>query len=142
MENENTDKGIFINGKKQIIEMLQYMNEGERKKLLQNISARNAVMAKELSEQSFSFNDLVHTSPESLKKIFQSFNPAIIGLALYDTSSELQRKVLSSIPRETAEAAFEIMSQNLNSKRAECKRAQEKIINNVIQLSRRQQIVI
>ena len=142
MENENKEKGIFINGKKQIIEMLQYMNEAERKKLLQNIGARNAVMAKELSEQSFSFNDLVHTSASSLNKIFQSFNPAIIGLALYDTSSELQRKVLSAIPRETAEAAFDIMSQNLSGKRAECKRAQEKIINNVIQLSRRQQIVI
>lgn len=142
MENENTEKGIFINGKKQIIEMLQYMNEGERKKLLQNICARNAVMGKELSEQSFSFNDLVHTSEGSLSKIFQSFNPAIIGLALYDTSSELQRKVLSSIPRETAEAAFEVMSQNLNHKKTECRRAQEKVIHNVIQLSRRQQIVI
>ena len=142
MENETTDKGIFINGKKQIIEMLQYMNEGERKKLLQNICARNAVMGKELSEQSFSFNDLVHTSESSLNKIFQDFNPAIIGLALYNTSSELQRKVLSAIPRDTAEAAFEVMGQNLNLKQSECKRAQEKIINNVIQLSRRQQIVI
>ena len=142
MEHEKTEKGIFINGKKQIIEMLQFMNEGERKKLLQNIGARNAVMAKELSEQSFSFNDLVHTSTSSLNKIFQSFNPAIIGLALYNTSSELQRKVLSSITRETAEAAFEVMNQNLSGKQAECKRAQEKIINNVIQLSRRQQIVI
>lgn len=142
MEHEKTEKGIFINGKKQIIEMLQFMDEAERKKLLQNIGARNAVMAKELSEQSFSFNDLVHTSTASLNKIFQSFNPAIIGLALYNTSSELQRKVLSSISRETAEAAFEVMSQNLSGKQAECKRAQEKVINNVIQLSRRQQIVI
>lgn len=142
MEHEKTEKGIFINGKKQIIEMLQFMDEAERKKLLQNIGARNAVMAKELSEQSFSFNDLVHTSTGSLNKIFQSFNPAIIGLALYNTSSELQRKVLSSISRETAEAAFEVMSQNLSGKQSECKRAQEKVINNVIQLSRRQQIVI
>lgn len=142
MEHETTEKGIFINGKKQIIEMLQYMNEAERKKLLNNIGARNAVMAKELSEQSFSFNDLVNTSTNSLNKIFQSFNPAIIGLALYNSTSELQKKVLSSIPRETAEAAFEVMGQNLSGKQAECRRAQEKIINNVIQLSRRQQIVI
>ena len=142
MENEKAEKGIFINGRKQIIEMLQYMDEAERKKLLKNIIARNPIMGKELSEQSFSFNDLVHTSADSLRKIFSSFNPAIIGLALHDTSSELQRKVLSCIDRSKAESAFEVMNRNLSSKKAECKRAQEKIINNVIQLSRRQQIVI
>ncbi len=142
MEHEKTEQGIFINGRKQIIEMLQYMNEAERKKLLKNVIARNPIMGKELSEQSFSFNDLVQTSSDSLKKIFMSFNPAIIGLALHESSSELQRKVLSCLERSKAEAAFEVMNRDLASKKAECRRAQEKVINNVIQLSRRQQIVI
>ena len=142
MEDNNVEQGIFLNGKQQIIEMLQYMNEAEKKKLLKNINARNSVMGRELSEKSFSFNDLVHTSSDSLRRIFVDFNPAIIGLALHNTSQELQRKVLSIIPRETAESAYEIMGRDLSHKKTECKRAQEKILHNVIQLSRRQQIVI
>lgn len=142
MENNEEKKGIFINGRQQIIEMLQYMNESERKKLLKNVSARNTVLGRELSEQSLSFNDLKYTSEDSLRKIFGGFNPAIIGLALYNCNKELQRKVLSVIDRDTAEQAFDIMSKNLDSKKAECRRAQDKIIQNVINLSRRQQVII
>jgi flagellar motor switch protein FliG len=142
MEEKNAEKGIYINGRQQIIDMLQFMSEPERKKLLNNISMRNTVMARELGEQSLSFSDLVNVPEDSLSKIFAGSNPAIIGLALYTCTSEMQRKVLSVIPRDTAEKAFEIMSKNLGSKKAECKRAQQKILQTVIELSRRQQIVI
>ena len=55
---DNKENGIYINGRQQIIDMLQFMSEPERRKLLKNIEMRNAVMARELSEQSLSFNDL------------------------------------------------------------------------------------
>lgn len=137
---DNKENGIYINGRQQIIEMLQFMNEKDRRKLLRNIEMRNAVMARELSEQSLSFNDLNKLSEDSLQRIFSNCNPAIIGLSLYNCSREFQRKVLSMLDRELAESAFEIMNRNLNSKRTECKRAQEKVLNIVIQLNRRQQI--
>ena len=139
---DNSEQGIYINGRQQIIEMLQYMNEADRKKLLKNIGLRNSVMARELSEQSLSFNDLVQLNHQTLKKIFSLCNPAITGLALYNCTEELQRKVLSVIDREQAEAAYNIMSKNLSSKKTECKRAQEKVLQIVIQLSRKEQITI
>ena len=61
-------------------------------------------MARELSEQSLSFNDpFINIPSESLRRIFSQCNPAIIGLAIYNCSQELQRKVLSSVDREIAE---------------------------------------
>ena len=142
MSDNNQEQGIYINGKKQIIEMLQFMSKSEREKLLGHVKVKNAVMARELSEQSFSFNDLTQLSTHSLRKIFSNINSAIIALALYNASTELQRKVLSSLDRGQAEQAFHIMNQNLNSKRNECKRAQEKVVQIVIQLSRKQQVDI
>ena len=140
MDDNKTEQGIYINGRQQIIDMLQFMNESDRKKLLKNIESRNSVMARELSEQSLSFNDLIQLSQESLRRIFIQCNPAIIGLALYTCSSELQKKVLSSLDRHIAENAFDIMSKNLSTKKLECKRAQEKVMQIAIQLNRKQNI--
>jgi flagellar motor switch protein FliG len=139
---EKTEQGIFINGRQQIIEMLQFMNEDEKQKLLGNIKQRNAVMARELTEQSFSFKSLFSLSQDSLKKIFSRTNPAIIALALYPLEKKFQQKALSALDRPTAEQAFTIMNQNLSDKKQESRRAQEKIIQFAIQLSRQQYINI
>ncbi len=139
---DTPEQGIYINGKQQIIEMLQYMNESDRKKLLHNIRLRNATMARELSEQSLSFKDLVKLPESFLNLILSKCNPAIIGLALYNVPVEFQRKALSAISRELAEQAFNVMSQDLSFKKQECKRAQEKIVQIAIGLSKRNQIQI
>lgn len=139
---QNTEQGIFLNGRQQIIEMLQFMNEGDKKKLLNNIEKRNAVMARELSEQSFSFKSLFHLSQDQLNKILSRCNPAIIALALYPMEISLQKKALSAIERAIAEKAFEIMGHDLTNKRQEIKRAQQKIIQVAIQLSRQKYIHI
>lgn len=134
------NKGIFINGKQQIIEMLQFMNGKEKEKLLNNISSKNAVMARELREKSFSFTNLSGLSDSMIKSIFEKVNPAIIGLALYQAPTTFQRRILSVINRQIAEQAFEILSQDLSAKSLECKRAQEKIVQIAIQVSRAQMI--
>ena len=142
MSNESNQNNIFINGRQQIIEMLQYMEEGEKQKLLNNIKLRNASMAKELSEQSFSFKNLFSLSRKSLERIFSKVNPAIIGLALYPLDPKLQRKALMSLDRGLAEEAFHIMKQNLSHKKQETQRAQEKIVQIAIQLSKQNHVIL
>src|SRR5690606_15348838 len=116
----NEAQGIFINGKEQIIELLQFLPDDEKKKLLGNIKARNASMAKELSEKSLSFTNILNLDEDSIRKVFSGCSPAIIGLALSLVNRNFQRKVLSVIPRESAETAFQIMGRDLSSKRREC----------------------
>jgi ribonucleotide reductase alpha subunit len=50
--NKNEQKGIFINGKQQIVELLQYMQGAEKETLIRQIKLRNPAMAKELIENS------------------------------------------------------------------------------------------
>ena len=47
MEGNNSANGVFINGKAQIIEMLQHMPREERAVLLKNLKARNPQLAEE-----------------------------------------------------------------------------------------------
>jgi flagellar motor switch protein FliG len=138
MSNEqNSEKGIYINGKQQAIELLQALAPEERKKLLRNMSARNVVMTRELSEQCFSFRDLEVLTDQDLTKVLRMTNPIIIGLAITLSPRKFQRKVLSLMERTLAEQAYEIMTKDLSSKRNECFRAQQKMLDTAIQLSRK-----
>jgi flagellar motor switch protein FliG len=134
MDNKN---GYYIDGKKQAIELLQHLEGDERNKLLKNIALRNSSMARELSEKSYSFKDLFTADSETLEKITQVTTPAIIGLALFLTPKSFQRKVLTIMTRDRAEQAFNIMTSDLSSKRQECLKAQNKILSNAIELSRK-----
>lgn len=130
-------KGYYINGKKQAIELLQHLEGEERQKLLRNIGMRNASMAKELGEKSFSFKDLIAADNDSLGKILNLTPPAIVGLALYMTPRSFQRKALTSMDRTKAEQAFNVMSRDLTDKRQECLKAQNKVLQSAIDLSRK-----
>lgn len=133
----DSKNGYYIDGKKQAIELLQHLEGEERNKLLKNIALRNSSMARELSEKSYSFKDLLAADEETLEKITQVTTPAIIGLALYLTPKSFQRRVLTIMTRDRAEQAFKIMSADLSSKRQECLKAQNKILSNAIELSRK-----
>lgn len=132
-----SDKGYYIDGKKQAIELLQHLEGSERNKILKNIALKNASIAQELSEKSYSFKDIFNTDDETIEKITQVTSPAIIGLALYLTPKGFQRRVLSIMNRQNAEAAFNIMTRDLTDKREECLKAQKKLLSNAIELSRR-----
>lgn len=129
--------GYYIDGKKQAIELLQHLEGDERNKILSNIALRNASMARELSERSYSFKDLLNASDETLERITQVTTPAIIGLALFLTPKSFQRKVLTIMTRDRAEQAFNIMTRDLSSKRQECLKAQNKMLSNAVELSRK-----
>lgn len=135
--NQDNQKGIFINGKQQIIDMLRAMSMDERKKLISNIKSKNAPMARELSEQSFSYRDLQTLPDSQLAIVLKTVNPAIIGLALYLSPSQFQRKCLGVLERSIAEKAYQIMSYDLSGKRNECERAQQKILQNAVSLVRK-----
>src|SRR5690554_7972691 len=133
----NEQKGYYINGKKQVIELLQSLEPQETNKLLANIGMKNASMAKELSEQSLSFKDLLRANEETLGKIGRITPPAIIGLALYLTPRSFQRRMLMSMDRQRAEQAFNVMSRDLSAKRQECLKAQNRVLQSAIELSRK-----
>jgi flagellar motor switch protein FliG len=128
--------GVFINGKKQVIELLQQMGASDKAKLLKNLRARNPSLAKELTESCLSFESIWDLDDECLKTVVSQVQPAILGLALSLVHVKNQRRALSMISREMAMKAFEIMQKDLTGNRNECLRAQQKILELAVNLNR------
>ncbi len=132
-----SENGIFINGKAQIIEMLQLMTAKEKERIIKHIRLKNPNLANELEEKSFSFKDLFNLRNETLKPILEAVNPAILGISLRNLSSEIQRKVLSIISRSSAEDSFTWMTKKLNDESRDIQRAQEKVMGNALVILKR-----
>ena len=127
MENNNAN-GVFINGKAQIIEMLQHMPRDERAKLLKNLKARNPQLADELTEQCFTFSDLDNLSDYELETIFRTVTAPVLGMALKNVEKNFQRRLLSLADRNYAEETFRVLNNKYANEKRDTKRAQNKII--------------
>ncbi|HXH31606.1 MAG TPA: FliG C-terminal domain-containing protein [Bacteriovoracaceae bacterium] len=136
MSQKNPENGIFINGKNQVIELLQRMEAGDKARLLKNLRARNPSLAKELTESCISFESIWDLDDEGLKTLVSQIQPAVLGLALSLIHVKNQRRALSLISRDSAMKAFEIMKKDLSSNRNECFRAQQKIVDLALNLHR------
>lgn len=134
----NEKTGIYINGRQQVIDLLRHMEPSDKTKLLRNLKGRNPTLAKELSEQCFSFDNLWELEDENLSKILMASKPVVLGLALSLTSIKNQKRALGLMGRENALKAYEVMTKDLSANRRECQRAQDKILDFAIELSRRQ----
>ncbi len=135
-QNNAENGGIFINGKKQVVELLQRMDASDKSKLLKNIRLKNPTLAKELTEECLSFESIWDLNDESLKTLLSQTKPAILGLALSLCHVKNQRRALSLISREMALKAFDILQKDLTSNRHECLKAQQKILELAMGLNR------
>lgn len=140
MDNNNNQNGVFINGKAQIIEMLQFMPRAERVKLLNNLKVRNPQLAEELLEQCFTFADLNQLEDEELSHIFLYITAPILGMALKNVDRAFQRRLLSLSAREYAEDAYRVMTTSYSTEKRDIKRAQNKIIEILVSLKKRKQV--
>lgn len=136
MTAKTNENGIFINGKGQVIELLQTMNAADKARLLKNLRVRNPTLAKELTESCISFESIWDLDEAGLKTLVSQVQPAILGLALSLVHVKNQRRALGLIARESAVRAFEIMQKDLSGNRNECIRAQQKIVDLALSLHR------
>lgn len=136
MSQNNAENGVFINGKKQVIELLQRMDAADKARLLKNLRIRNPVLAKELTESCISFESIWDLDDQCLKTVVSQVQPTILGLALSLVHVKNQRRALSLISREMALRAFDIMRKDLSGNRNECRKAQSKILDLALNLHR------
>lgn len=134
------ETGIFLNGKAQIIEMLQIMDSESKEKLIKNIKMRNPALANELLEQSLTFDDLNNLEDGDIINLFSYIKAPVIGVALKTVKIEFQKRVLTLAPREYAEEAFNVMNKSLREEKSMIRKAQHKVIETLVSLSRKGRI--
>lgn len=129
--------GSFLNGRAQIIELLQHLNVDEKSKLLKNLRLKNPQLASELSKESFSFLQIERLPDEQINILFRYISPQIMGVGLKATPSSLQRKILGLAPRDYAEEAYSIMISPIKDEKEGRKRAQNKILGTLLEIYNR-----
>ncbi|MBI2521649.1 MAG: hypothetical protein HYV97_14635 [Bdellovibrio sp.] len=128
MKNSNQNPSVFINGRAQIIEMLQLMDPVEKEKIIKLIRIKNPVLAEELHSKSISFFDIQNLSTESLERLANIVKPAIFGMALKGLAANVQKKFLVSLPREYAEQAYQTMTTYYANEKDLATRARNKVL--------------
>lgn len=137
---QTTPGGVFLNGRAQVVEMLQMLSPEEKERILNHIRIKNPTLAGELVEESVCFEDIGRLNQRELAVLLQYLTPVVLGMALKGSDSSFQRRILSAAPRQYAEEAFEIMMTPLENERTNIRRAQQKVIEIAIQLRRRRQV--
>ncbi len=128
MKNNNPAASVFINGRAQIIEMLQLMDSSEKEKILKLIRIKNPILAEELHSKSISFFDIQNLPEQELVRLAGAIKPAIFGMALKGLAANVQKKFLSSLPREFAEQAYQIMITSYSNEKDLAARARAKVL--------------
>ena len=132
MDTETNNTNIFIDGKKQIIELLPLLPPAERNRLINNIRTKNPTLAIELTQQSLQFERISELNKNQITQLTASgLKAQILGLALKSLTTKSQKKVLSLCPRDYAEKAYQIMKADNLNKKINIDRAR-KIIRNLI----------
>jgi flagellar motor switch protein FliG len=135
-------KGVYLNGRKQVIDLLRALDPEMKNTLLKNMSMRNSQLTRDLENNSLSFSSLTDLNRKDLSRLFEMIDPTLIGLALYYTSRTFQKQVLGSISKTRATKAFGILQQDLHNKTDQINRAQEKVLQVAIELRKRRLINI
>ena len=138
--NNQQQEGVFINGKAQIVEMLQYMEPNERETLIKNLRLRNPALTQDLVRESMTFDVVEHLSDKDWMIVFQYIDSRILGIALKFSTQDFQRRLLGLAPRDYAEEAYSTLTTPVSNGRENCRRAQKKIMDMVLNLSKRRLI--
>jgi len=136
----NSEQAVFINGRAQVIEMLQYMEDEDRNTLLKNIRIRNPILANELLEKSLVFENIGKLSDHEIRLVINYVQPSIMGVALKSVNQDLQRRVLGLAQRAFAEKAYEIMIKSIGNEMTHIRKAQNKILETMVALNNKKQI--
>ena len=136
----NSEQAVFINGRAQVIEMLQYMEDEDRNTLLKNIRIRNPILANELLEKSLVFENIGKLSDHEIRLVINYVQPSIMGVALKSVNQDLQRRVLGLAQRAFAEKAYEIMIKSIGNEMTHIRKAQNKILETMVALNKKKQI--
>ncbi|MCB9094528.1 MAG: hypothetical protein H6621_05610 [Halobacteriovoraceae bacterium] len=135
------NKGIFLNGKNQAIEILRHLNQSEKGRILDNLKLRNPSMAYELLVNSYTFEDIMHSEQNTLGTVLEYASAPIIGIAIKFLSKDFQKKILKNMNRVKAEEAFQVF-QTRNTSIDESTKAQEKILEIASELIKRKIITL
>ena len=114
------------------------MGAEERATLLKNIQMRNPTLAKELYAESITFNTIYSLDDIDLAQVLKFIKAPILGVALKECEKTFQKKILTLLPRESAEEAYSYLVKNLGGNETrDIQRARKRVTDTIVALNNR-----
>ncbi len=110
---EKQEEKVYINGRKQVVDLFHHMDLSAKKRLLQLIQQKNPTLASELTVESFSFRDLKNLSIEKIRTLLRYCSAPVIGFALKSLQQQEQKNWLAAIDdRDKAVESFRYLKHS------------------------------
>lgn len=103
----SVQNGIYLNGRKQAIDLLLHLNAEEKAILIGFMKIKNPTLALDLAISSFNFLDLINLTDGKLSTVLNHTSSTVIAYALHALNNEEKKRWLGNISRDKAVDTFD-----------------------------------
>lgn len=131
-------------GIQQLAQMLNSVSRDTERSVLSQLEAQDPVLASDVRDLMFVFEDLVHLDDRSLQAVLRDSGTPTIGMALRDPNlqRELRDKILRNISQRAQEDIEEMTQAGDPVRRADVEAAQQEIVRSARRLENEGKIIV
>ena len=125
-----------------IVEILNNVDRGTEKLILEELEKEDAELAEEIRQQMFIFDDIVNLDDASIQRVVRDLDNNDIAMALKGSSDEVKTKVFRNISKRAGEILQENMDFMGPVRLREVEEAQQRIVAVIRRLDESGEIII
>ena len=125
-----------------IVEILNNVDRGTEKLILEELEKEDAELAEEIRQQMFIFDDIINLDDASIQRVVRDLDNNDIAMALKGSSEEVKTKVFRNISKRAGEILQENMDFMGPVRLREVEEAQQRIVAVIRRLDESGEIII
>ena len=137
-----TNEYATAGGVESIVDILNQVDRGTEKNILDNLESDNPDLAEEIRQRMFVFEDTTVLSDQAIQLVVRQVETQELALALKTASEEVKEKILSNMSQRASEMLEEDMEYMGPVRVREVEEAQQSIVNVIRQLEDSGEIII
>jgi flagellar motor switch protein FliG len=137
-----TNEYASAGGIDSIVNILNQVDRGTEKNILDNLETDNPDLAEEIRQKMFVFEDITVLSDQAIQQVVRQIDTDELALALKTASDEVKDKMLGNMSQRASEMLEEDMEYMGPVRVREVEEAQQSIVNVIRQLEDSGEIVI
>lgn len=132
----------FAGGVKEVAEILNLVDRGAEKAIMEDLQERDPELADEISRLMFTFDDLVFVDDSGIQKALREIEQRDLALALKTASEPVQQKILGNLSERARLMIQEEMEFMGPVRRRNVEEAQQKFVSIIRRLEDAGEIII
>ena len=132
----------IVGGVDAIVEILNYVDRGTEKHILENLEVEEPELADEIKRKMFVFEDILSLDDKTIQRVLRDVDNNDLGIALKGTSEEVQNVIFNNLSKRLAAMIREDMDFMGPVRMKDVEEAQQKIVNIIRKLEDSGEIII